>query len=134
MFGVCSIVEPGCAVQFALVTDLVMWRPFTVTKARAVSLEVRRSAGAGRPGRAIEANAEDCQTRQVDRGGSSVDVGGDAGEAATSSLAAAPQPASEVSEFAFDDRPIGSVALSKFRCRLFGTGGLQDRFVTVDAD
>lgn len=93
-----------------------------------------RSGDAGRPAVAVEAHAEHGEAGQVDGGGSGVDVGGDAGDAATSGFAAAPQAPGEVGDLAFHHRPVGPVALSPLGDGLLAAGRLQQSFVTVDGD
>src|SRR6266566_7750469 len=55
----------------------------------------------------------------------SSDLGGDAGQAAGSGCAAAPGPPGEVGDLAFDDRPVGAVALLPGRVALGSAGPLQ---------
>ena len=94
----------------------------------------RGSGGGQGPVVVFEGDAECGEAGEVDGCGSGVDVGADAGHAATSRLAAAPEPASEVSNLAFDDGTVGAVALDPFGCALFGSGGLEQCLVATDGD
>ena len=73
----------------------------------------------------VEGETEDCESRQVDRARSRVDVGGDALQSTGAGSSSAPGPNYKVSDLSFDHRTIGPVASPPRGVALFGPGPLQ---------
>ena len=92
------------------------------------------SGSSENPSVAIMAQSKRGQTGPVDGSGSGVEVGGNASQRTGSCPTSSPRSADEVGDLAFDDGPIGPVALGPAGLCLFGSRSLQCGLVKVDGD